>query len=422
MGNTNSTQIAQLNLSKNLLPQNILNEYNNLIISDIFSNIGNDVANLPNYNITQTQLNNLITNLDLYSQVVNSISYITASNTLQTNLDMIIKNAMNENNTPLELLDFNTKINSIQPNINGDFIVVNNQHFINLISNIVKNNLDVNSLKNCFLTHLSNLSNLNTDNAQSIVQNSISTCTEMNHQISIITKNMCDSLNITITLTNTIKTPKEYIAQFQAQYNTLQEQYNLYNAEITGPEFIAYNDDKENLKKLHEIKKKMKNITSEQLQIESKITILEKQPYFTPETLALIEGKIKPKNGIDVSGNQSINYQFETDEKHVDIMNKQQKTKQKDNISNNLTNNQNIDSSSNINLKINREIDKTKYSDKESGLFGKVPQGVRIFLSFCCSLLLLISILASLFFISRARGAVKIASKAKDIASNVNNN
>jgi hypothetical protein len=58
--------------------------------------------------------------------VVNSISTITAQNMQSDIIDNIVINAMTDKTT-LELLDFNTQVNSISPNINGDTFVVNNK-------------------------------------------------------------------------------------------------------------------------------------------------------------------------------------------------------------------------------------------------------------------------------------------------------
>jgi hypothetical protein len=417
MGNNNSTQIAQLNLSQNLLPQSILNEYNQLIISDIFSNIGDGVASLPGNTISQTQLVTYIKQLDLYSQVVNSISTITAQNMQSDIIDNIVINAMTDKTT-LELLDFNTQVNSISPNINGDIFVVNNKNLINLFSNIVKDNLDVTSVKNCFLVHTSTLTNIQSNNAQQIIVNAINNCTAMINQLSIITSNICDNLDIKITATNTIKTPKEYLAQFQAQLKVLQNQYNAYNAEITGPQFAYYNDDKQQLYKLHEITKKMVKIQSEIEQLVNKIDILEEQPNFSPEVLAMIEGKIQPKNMLDISGNKVLKYNFKNVQKHIQIDDENQTTKQLDNLQNNLKNDQNIDLSSNLDLKLNKNIyKKPKETDKESGFFGGVPKVVRTIIFICCSMILLISSLVALFVVWRVRSTISMVSKVKDLSS-----
>lgn len=425
MGNTSSTQIAQLNLTQNLIPQDILNQYNQLIVEDITSNIGNDVANLPNIIITQTQINTVIKQLDLYSQVVNSISTITAQNVIQTDMDTIITNVMNEK-TQFELLYFNNPVKSIQPNINQDLQVVNNQNFINLISNIVQNILDVTSLKNCLISHTTEIANINTNlqniDVQTIVQAAISKCTDILNQITIITNNIVNTLDIRITSKNTIKTPQEYLAQFQSQYNALQEQYNVYNAEITGPQFGVYNDDKEQIHKLHEITRKMENIAAEQKQIEKKIVILQEQPYFSPQILAMLEGKEIPKNMLDVSGNQTLNYKFKFNQERVQNVDKTQTTKQKDILNNTLKVDKNITSTSTADLTINREVDKTIDKDKEGEFFGDVPKGVRIFIFILCSILLLILLLVGLFFAWRARSAAKIISKVNDLSSGQNDN
>lgn len=423
MGNNNSTQIAQLNLSQNIIPKDILNQYNQLIVEDITSNIGNDVSNLPNIIITANQINTVIKQTDLYSQVVNSISTVTAQNVLQTELNTIITNTMNEK-TQLELAYFNNPVTTIQPNINQDLQVVDNQNFINLISNIVQNNLDVTSLKNCLISHITGITDINTNNqdAQTIVQKAISKCTDIINQVYIITNNIVNTLDIKITAKNTIKTPKEYLAQFQAQYNTLQEQYNAYNTEITGPQFAVSNDDKEQIHKLHEITKKMENISAEQEQIEKKIVILQEQPYLSPQILDMLEGKDIPKNMLDVSGNQSVNYKFKFDQDRVQNVNKTQTTKQNDTLNNSLKVDKNISSTSNANLTINREVDKTVDKDKEGKFFGSVPKGVRIFIFILCGVLLLISSSVSAFFAWRARSTISMVSKVKDLSSGQNDN
>jgi hypothetical protein len=423
MGNTNSRQISQLNLSQNLIPKDILNQYNQLIVEDITSNIGNDVANLSNIIITQTQINTVITQMDLYSQVVNSISTITAQNVLQTDVNTIITNAMNDK-TQLELIDFNNEVKSIQPNINEDIQVVTNKNFINLISNIVQNTLDATSLKKCLISHTTGIVNINTNNqdAQTIVQKAISKCTDILNQITIIINNIVDILDIKITSKNTIKTPQEYLAQFQSQYNVLQEQYNVYNTEITGPQFSIYNDDKEQIHKLHEITRKMEKIVAEQQQIEKKIVILQEQPYFSPQILALLEGKEIPKNMLDISGNQSLNYKFQFDQTHIQKVDKNQTTKQNDTLVNTLKNDKNITSTSNANLTVNREVDKTVVKDKEGQFFGDVPKGVRIFIFILCCILLLISSSVGLFYAWRARRVVSMGSKSKDLSSGQNDN
>jgi hypothetical protein len=424
MGNNNSTQIVQLNLSQNLIPKDILNQYNQLIVEDITSNIGNDVANLPNTIITPSQINTVITQMDLYSQVVNSISTITAQNVLKSDFNTIITNAMNDK-TKLELIDFNNEVKSIQPNINEDIQVVTNQNFINLISNIVQNTLDVTSLKKCLISHTTGIVDINTNNqnldVQTIVQKAISNCTDIINQISIITNNIVNTLDIKITLKNTIKTPQEYLAQFQSEYNVLQEQYNVYNTEITGPQFSIYNDDKEQIHKLHEITRKMEKIAAKQEQIEKKIVILQEQPYFSPQILAMLEGKEIPKNMLDVSGNQSLNYKFKFDQERVQNVNKTQTTKQNDTLNNTLNVDKNISSISKSNLTVNRERDKTVDKDKEGQFFGDVPKGVRIFIFICCGIILLISSSIGLFYAWRARRAVSLISKAKDLSGAIQN-
>jgi len=416
MGNNNSTQIAQLNLSQNLIPQDSLDQYNQLIVSDIYTNIANNTLNIPvniaSNTISQNQLVTYINKLDLYSQVVNSISTITAQSVSSSDINTLVTNAM-QNKTALDLIEFNTQIKTINSNINQDMFVVTNQNFINLISNIVKNNLDVKSIINCFLSHISGLDNIQLSVISNSVQKAISTCTDIQNQIKIIINNICSSLNIKITATNTIKTPQDYLKQFQSEYAQLQQQYNNYNTIITGPDFAVYNDDPSQIKKLHQIIKQMMQIQAEQQQLENKIKVLQENTYLTPEILAMLQGKVTTKNTLDASGNKSLNYNMSQVQQHMQTVNKNQTTDQNDDVQHNLSNNQNLDLSSNVVLNTNIDSNKTNIQNKESGFFGNVPKGVRIFIFITSCIILMILCSISIYYIWRAKRAQQLVRGVK---------
>lgn len=433
MGNISATQNIQLNLSKNLLPKMYITQFTNLIIKDITYNISQGINNINTLLITPKQVITYINKLNLLDQVVSSILSIIAQNTTPPIINTIVINAMA--NKSIDLKDFNNSITSINPNVNYNIIVVNNNNLINLVENLVQNNLEVASIKICFLSHTSHFVDTNiittppTPNTIDAItpinfQNSISECTDLDSQLSIIINNLLNSLDIKITLTNTIKTREEYLQEFQNDFNSLQNKYNTVNAEINRIDSIYDLDqDVYNRKHIHNLVKQLENIHSEIQYYVNKINALEEQPFLSPTELAMLTAPPPQKGDLDISGNQIFKANINHTQQKTQDVNKTQNINQNTNLNNDLSGNQNENISSNINLTSNKTINKHEYKSSTNKIFGiHMSTKVGTFVYICCSLLLILSIFASIFIAWRVRKTAQLVSKVKDIANTQSGN
>ena len=426
MGNTTTKQtieekqIVAINLHENLLPKKYVKDLNTLIITDILINLNEDIDNLPLSLVNEKDIVNFINQLDLYSQYVSSISSIIAKYVSPIITNNLITNAMNKvQHNQSELDNFTNVIKTINPNINSDITIITNVNFINLISNIVQNNLDVISLKTCFLSHTKNFKTMimfAVPSPGTIFQNLISNCTEISSQLSIIINNLLNKLNIRIVPVNTLKTNSEYIQELKNQYNNLNDEYNTLYSEITGTDFIPANDDREQLHKLHLLVKKYNNITKEMASIQYKINMLYELPFLTPNE---IEQQILKSGGLNVSGNKALNININHLQQKNQYVDKIQSTNQNQNIQNDMSGNQNIDVNANIDITSNKKVTKNVIKTAPNKIFGiDVSSSVETFIMIVISLLLLISCVLSFFLIWRAKRTVKMVSTVKNIVSN----
>ena len=415
MGNITSIQNVGLNLNENLLPQIYFNQFIELIINDILNNISQGVSNIIGFTITKLLLETYINNLDLYSQFVNSISTIIAQNIKSSTIIQLVTNAMN-NNTGSNLSDFQNSVSTIISNINYDLQIVTNEKLLNLIENIVQDNLDIISIKKCFISHTINFidtTKIDTPTASTVFQTSISSCTEISSELNIIIKNLLNKLDIKITAINTIKTGAQYLQEFQTQFNSLQIQYNAYDSEITSSGFSIYNDDKDNLHKLHELVIKMENIQQEMENISNKISILEEQPFLTPEELTELITPIPQKEDLDVSGKKNYIANNVRMQQKIQNLNKQQISNNKLNLNNNLTKKININANSNFKYKLNTVITKTNIQDKDSKI--NISTKVKKFIYICTTILMVISCLIASFYYWRVKSAASMLGKASKV-------